>query len=139
MTRPESIARIDAITAAETIKKTPLLSPREKFWVTLGSIAALAGAYGFLQTDYAQQESLNDTLTADAADSIPGFQELTGDVKSIWIFDNMKSTGVKLEDGTTCDIQYTTFGDGLFDELFSNEARIVGYGTCPNPSDALSE
>lgn len=118
-------------TDAETERKSPLFSAKEKFWIGLGAVATMAAAYGIFQVGRAQENGIRNSLAVEAAAQIPGFAGITeGGKTPQTIFEEVRSATVGLETGETCDIQYTTYAEGLLGKFGENRGHIVSLGTC---------
>lgn len=127
------MSKAESDTGAHTKERT---SPNTIFTGAILAASLLVATYGGLRGN-ANDESRLRTLTADATAKIPGFEAVVGNVPATSIFTDIGNVAIELEDGSVCDVQYTDFGEGLQGSIFPDQARIVSYGTCPQPAELV--
>ncbi len=95
-------------------------------------LAAAGIVLGVVALSERQDNSIANSLESRARAVIPGVEQVVPEGVMInYTPGSVHNAVVTREDGSTCDIQFTTAaGDGVVDSLFPNQAKILNFGTC---------
>lgn len=111
------------------------MTRKEKAAILAGGALTIGAGAGILAASNHQRESIRESLSADAEQTIEGFDHIVegGETPGWAIGAGTKQMVIELKDGSTC---VATYGEGKSDKgIFPTEQEIVDPGTCPVVED----